>query len=150
VYARKLSKEQRDLTPKSHLALEPKDYRNAPGLPEAAREGFRRLYDKLCSVCHPTAYSLALFWNQAESGDTTTVRVTGGDDELRIRTLCQVHSEAIALAMSISVTTPALCLRALNWFSLPEIICPSIDRWNFDDIPAWKKAADRLSKGTIN
>lgn len=150
VYARKINKEERALTPDSHLALEPKDYRNAEGLPESAREGFRRLYDELCGVCHPTAYSLALFWNQTESGDTTTVCVTGGDDELRIRKLCQDHSEAISLAISISVTTSALCLRALNWFSLPEVRCPYIERWNFDDIPAWKKAADRLSRGLVN
>jgi len=150
VYAKKVHKEERGLAPDSHFALEPKDYRNAEGLPESARDGFRALYDELCGVCHPTAYSLALLWSQAESGDTTTVRITGGDDELRIRNLCQVHSDAISLAMSISVTTSALCLKALNWFSLSEIQCPSINRWNFEDIPAWKKAAARLSKGAIN
>lgn len=150
VYARKVGKDQRDLIPNAYLALEPKDYRNAEGLPESARESFRNLYDELCGVCHPTSYSLASFWNQTESGDITGVRITGGNDELCVRTLCQNHSDAISLAMSISVTTPALCLRALNWFSLPEVKCPSIDRWNFDDIPAWKKAADRLSRRTTN
>jgi len=150
VYARKVGKEQRDLTPNSHLALEPRDYRNAEGLPETAREGFRKLYDELCGICHPTAYSLALFWKQEESGDATKVRVASGDDELRVIKLCHDHSDAISLAMSISVTTPALCLKALNWFSLPEVKCPSIERWNFDNIPAWKKAADRLSKRTLN
>ncbi len=146
VYARKVTKEQRDVTPNSHLALEPKDYRNAEGLPEAAREGFRKLYDELCGLCHPTAYSLALLWDQVQSGDTTIVRIKDGDDESRIQRLCHEHSDAISLAMSISVTTSALCLRALNWFSLPQVKCPSIERWNFDDIPAWKKAADRLKR----
>jgi hypothetical protein len=48
------------------------------GLPEAAREWFRKLYDELCGVCHPTAFSLSLFWDQAASGDATVVRITSG------------------------------------------------------------------------
>ncbi len=150
VYARKVNKDERDLIPDSHLALEPKDYRNAEGLPQSAREGFRRLYDELCGICHPTAYSLALLWSEKQSGDTTIARITSGDDELRIRNLCLDHSDSISLAMSISVTASALCLKALNRFSIPEVKCPSIERWSFDDIPAWKKAADGLSERTSN
>ncbi len=134
IYGRKVSKPERDLVPESHIALDPKDYRNAVGLP--IRETFKQLYDELCGICHPTAFSLAFFW-QREGG---LVRLITPDDASHIWNLCDKYKEAINDALSISVTMSALCLKALNWFSLPEVRCAEVERWNFGDIPGWRKA----------
>ena len=53
IYGRRVGKGEQDMTPESHIALEPKEYRNAIGLPEDNRENFKELYDYLCGVCHP-------------------------------------------------------------------------------------------------
>jgi hypothetical protein len=41
-------------------------------------------------------------------------------------------------------------LNALNWFSLTETKCAEIASWNFDDIPAWRKAQMVVSKAMVN
>ncbi len=97
-----------------------------------------------------TAFSLTFLWNEKTRGDATTIHITAGEDETKIRSLCQKYEGAIELAMSLSVTVSALCLKTLNWFSLPEVRCPSIERWNFDDVPGWRKARDKLSKGPVH
>ncbi|HVS88342.1 MAG TPA: hypothetical protein VHF01_08980 [Candidatus Acidoferrum sp.] len=150
VYGRKVARADKIAIPTTHVALEPKDYRNAADLPEGDRESFSELYDELCGLCHPTAFSLAFLWNEKRRGDATTVHITADEDERKIRNLCQKHEKAIEFAMSLSVTGSALCLKTLNWFSLPEVGCPSIERWNFDDIPAWRKAQERLSTRLIH
>lgn len=147
VYARKTGKGDGATNPASHTALKPKDYRNAIGLPAEDRVSFSSLYDELCGLCHPTAYSLAFLWDQTTRGDAYTIHITGGEDDARIRALCQKFEKTIELAMSLSVTVSALCLKTLNWFSLPEVRCTSIERWNFDDVPAWKKVRAMLSEG---
>jgi hypothetical protein len=54
IYGRKVSKLERDSSPDSHVALDPKDYRNAIGLPDDEREMWRQLYDEICgSVTQP-------------------------------------------------------------------------------------------------
>ena len=135
IYGRKVGKGETAI-PESHYALEPKDYRNAIGLSEDKRDNFRQLYDHLCGICHPTAFSLAFLWER-EGG---WVQIKAGEDELYIRALCHKYEETISLAMSLSVTMSALSLKALNWFSLPQVNCSAIERWNFDAVPAWKKA----------
>jgi hypothetical protein len=51
----KISKSEKGAAPDSHIALEPKEYRNATDLPEMERTDLARLYDELCgflfSVC---------------------------------------------------------------------------------------------------
>jgi hypothetical protein len=66
IYGRKVAKADSSMTPESHFALEPKEYRNAAGFPDAEREDFRKLYDDLCGICHPTALSLAFLWDSSE------------------------------------------------------------------------------------
>lgn len=150
VYGRKVAKAEKATTPASHAALEPKDYRNAIGLPEHERQGFRELYDELSGACHPTAFSLTFLWGQAARGNATVIRITAGEDDARIRNLCQKYKETIEFAMSLGVSMSAFCLKALNWFSLPEVGCPSIERWNFDDVPAWTKMQGKPSSGTVH
>lgn len=150
VYGRKASKTDKTFAPTSHVALEPKDYRNAAELPEGDRETFRQLYDELCGLCHPTAFSLTFLWNEKTQGDATTVHITRGEDETKIRNLCLKYGKTIDFALSLSVTMSALCLKTLNWFSLPEVQCASIERWNFDDVPGWRKVQVKLSKGQVH
>jgi len=150
VYGRKVGKAHKAVTPRSHTALDPKDYRNAIGLPEGGRKGFVDLYDELSGLCHPTAFSVIIFWKQTLEGDVYTVRLTEGEDAARIRQLCQKHANTVEFAMSLSVTVSALCLKTLNLFPLPEVRCPSIERWNFDDVPAWSKVQAKLSKGPVH
>lgn len=147
VYARKVGKEQRETAPTSHIALEPKDYRNAIGLPEEQREVFRQLYDHLCGICHPTAFSLVPFWEQI--GDNS-IRIRSGRDDLQIQALCLEYEPVVTHCLSLSVTTSALCLKALNWFPLSEVKCATVEGWNFDDIPAWRKAQVAASKGIVH
>ncbi len=139
LYARKLGKTEKEMTPTSHIAHEPKDYRNAIGLPDDEREMWRQLYDELCGICHPTAYSLISF----RKGDNCRVEIVRPDDSSHILALCQKYKDVINSALSLSVTQPAMCLKALNWFSQPEIKCPEIEKWNVEDIPAWRKAQAR-------
>ncbi|PYV96740.1 MAG: hypothetical protein DMG89_16500, partial [Acidobacteria bacterium] len=141
-----VGKDEKEMTPNSHVALEPKEYRNALGLPEDKREVFRELYDHLCGICHPTAFSLTFLWER-EGG---WIQINKGQDEAFIRALCHKYEEAISLAFSLSVTMSAVCLNALNWFPLPEVRCAEIERWKFDDIPAWRKAQARASGGSVH
>ncbi len=149
VYGRKIPKADRGTTPASHTALEPKEYRNAIGLPEADRKSFTDLYDDLCGLCHPTGFSLAFLWNQTRGGDADVVHIREGQDDARIRRLCEKFEQTIQFAISLSVTMSALCLKALNSFSLPEVGCPLIERWNFDDVAAWRKVQATLSRGPV-
>lgn len=150
VYARKVGTSEKTVVATSHAALEPKDYRNAIGLPESEREAFRGLYDQLCAVCHPTAHSLTFLWRQSEEGDSTLVQVGQGGDKEMIEYICREYAETISLALSLSVTTSAVCLKALNRFPLPEVRCPSVEGWNFDDVPLWSKHQSALSSGVLH
>jgi hypothetical protein len=149
VYGRKLGKADRVVIPTSHVALEPKEYRNAAGFPDAEREKFRELYDDLCGICHPTAFSLAFFWGTAQ-GNAGIVRLGGADDETEIRSLCKKYGETINFAISLSVNLSAMCLKVLNRFSLPEVNSVRIDRWNFEDVPLGGKIQAFLSSGTVH
>ena len=147
VYGRKVGKADKVAPPTSHVALEPKDYRNAAGFPDAERENFRELYDRLCGICHPTAFSVAFLWESAQ-GNAGMVRFGGADDETEIKSLCKRYEKTISFAMSLSVTLSALCLKALNRFSLPEVSSVRIERWDFSDVPGWRKIQGFLSTGT--
>jgi hypothetical protein len=149
VYGRKVGKADKVATPTSHVAFEPKEYRNAAGFPEAERESFRELYDDLCGICHPTAFSLAFLWGTAQ-GKATIVRLGGGDDETEIKGLCKKYEETITFAMSLSVTLSALCLKALNSFSLPEVSSARIDPWNFESVPLGRKIQAARSRGSVH
>jgi hypothetical protein len=146
LYGRKRGKTEREMTQTSHLALEPKDYRNAIGLPDEEREMWRQLYDDLCGICHPTAFSLISFWKE----DNGRVEIVRPADSSHILALCQKYKGVISSALSLSVTQPAMCLKALNWFSLPDTKCPEIEKWNFDNVPAWKKAQALTVSGTVH
>lgn len=146
LYGRKLGKEERETTQMSHQALEPKDYRNAIGLPDDEREKWRQLYDELCGICHPTAFSLISFWNQ----DNGRVEIVQPADSSHILALCQKYRDVISTALSLSVTEPAMCFKTLNLFSQPEIKCPEIEKWNFDNIPVWRKTQAATVSGTVH
>jgi len=144
VYGRKIAKPERDLAPESHIAMDPKDYRDAISPP--IRGEFKKLYDELCGICHPTAFSLTFLWE----GEGGLVRIKAREDESHIRRLCDQYREAIAYALRLSVTMSALCLKALNWFSLAQTRCAEIERWNFDDVPAWRKAEAAALGSLVN
>jgi hypothetical protein len=146
LYGRKLGKTEKEMRPTSHLAKEPKEYRNAIGLPDGVREKWTQLYDELCGICHPTAFSLISFWK----GDDCRVEIVRPKDSSHSLALCQKYKDVINSALSLSVTQPALCLKALNWFSLPEIKCPEIEKWNFEDIPGWKNIQTATVTGTVH
>jgi hypothetical protein len=147
LYARKIfGKNQKEMTPKSHIAKEPWEYRAAVGLPEKEREAFSLLYDHLCGICHPTAFSLVSFCER----DDTSIRISPVPDEIQIRELCREYEAVISSCLSLSATTSALCLKALNWFSLAEVRCPDVEQWNFNDIPVWQKAQAIASRGIVN
>jgi hypothetical protein len=146
LYGRKLGKTEKEMTPTSHLALDPKDYRKAIGLPDDEREMWTQLYDTLCGMCHPTAFSLISFWKD----DDGRVEIVQPADGSYILALCQEYRAVIGTALSLSVTEPAMCLKALNWFSLPVTKCSDIEKWNFEDIPAWGKAQAAAKSGTVH
>jgi hypothetical protein len=145
VYARKLTKQDQGAAPASHQALDPKDYRNGLNLPAEHRERFRQLYDDLCGVCHPTAIGLVSVWETLPSG---AVRVTALDDRAAIKAFYDQHKEAVQFALSLSVTTSALCLRTMNRFAFAEVHCDAVEIWNFNDIRAWRKIEEKLSAAT--
>jgi hypothetical protein len=134
------------MSPASHMALEPKDYRSAIGLPADEREMWKQLYDELCGICHPTAFSLIADWKE-ENG---VVEIVHSDDNFQILTLCQKYKATISSALSLSVTTSMMNLMALDWFSMSETKCAEIARWNFDDVPAWKEAQAVVSRTMAN
>jgi len=142
VYARKLDKQEQDTAPASHRALEPRDYRNGLGLPDMERERFRQLYDDLCGVCHPTAVGLGSLWDTLPTG---AVQLTPLDDRAAIKTFYEQHKEAIQFALSLSVTTSALCLWTMNRFTIPDARCEPIEKWDLSDIPAWKKITAKIA-----
>ncbi|MBI4465387.1 MAG: hypothetical protein HY647_11840 [Acidobacteria bacterium] len=150
VYGRKVGKNDKVLTPESHLALEPRDYRNAIGLSEGDREGFRELYDELCGACHPTAFSLSFLWGRQPGENADTIHITADEDSARIRSLCQKYACTIQFAMEMSVSVSAICLKVLNWFPLPEVKCSSVERWNFDDVLLWRKVQALLTNPILN
>jgi hypothetical protein len=147
IYGRKLFvKTEREMSPASHMALEPKDYRSAIGLPADEREMWKQLYDELCGICHPTAFSLVAYWKD----DDGVVEIGQCDDSPQILALCKKYEDTISSALSLSVTTSMVNLKALSWFSLSETKCDEIARWNLEDIPAWKKAQAVVSRTMAN
>jgi hypothetical protein len=89
---------------------------------------WRQLYDDLCGICHPTAFSLIAGWKE-ENG---VVEIGQCDDSLQILALCQKYEATISSALSLSVTTSMMNLNALNWFSLPETKSFR-ERWKISD-----------------
>jgi len=146
VYGRKLGRSEKEMTPKSHEAKEPKQYRNAIGLPDDEREMWSALYDELCGICHPTAFSLLPFWK----GDDRRVEIIRPDDVCHILAICEQYRKVIDSCLSLSVTQPAMCLKVLNGFKLPEIKCLEIEKWNFEDIPEWKNIQAESMAGTVH
>lgn len=142
IYARKLNSHDQLTVPTSHKALEPKDYRNRINLPAEHRERFIKVYDELCGLCHPTAIGLGEFWETLPTG---AIRITGVDDRAAIRRLSDEHRDSIHFALSLSVTTSALCLRTMNLFDFLEVRNNAVEHWNFDDIPGWQKINDKLA-----
>jgi hypothetical protein len=69
---------------------------------------------KLCKLCHPTAFSLAFLWNEEMRNDATTVHLMAGEEDTRIRGLCQKYERTIELAISLSVNASVLCLDGLE------------------------------------
>jgi len=57
-------------------------------------------------------------------------------------TMSQTHGAGLN---RISVTTSALCLRTMNRFAFAQVHCDAVERWNFNDIPAWRKIEDKLT-----
>ncbi len=147
VYARKLDKQEQRTVPDIHRALDPKEYRNAVGLPEQYRDAFRLLYDDLCGYCHPTAIGLGLLWQTLPSG---ALQIADLDDRATITRFVAKHNDAIQFALSVSVTTSALCLRTMNRFDFPAVHCEAVEQWNFSDIRAWEKIEHKLKRGKRN
>jgi len=67
------------------------------------------------------------------------------DDRAAIKAFYERHQYAIPYALSLSVTTSALCLRTMNKFAFPEAHCEQVEQWDFSDIPGWKKINDRIT-----
>jgi hypothetical protein len=143
VYARRLDKQEETRVPTSHRALDPRDYRNGLGLQDIHRDRFRELYDDLCGFCHPTAIGLTTFWGTLDNG---AVQLKPFDDRSAITRFYERHKEAIQFALSLSVTTSALCLRTMNHFDFSSVHCASVDSWDFADVPAWKKIMNKIRK----
>lgn len=135
VYARKLTKQDKVVTPTSHEALEPRDYRKAIASLEA-RESLTKLYDELCSYFHPTAFSVAWLWQIMEDG---LVHLTDGDDDGMIRSICERHATPIELALTMSVNLSLLCLKSLNCFTLSDVWCLPIEHFDLSGLPVWNK-----------
>jgi hypothetical protein len=141
LYARKTNKQTKGAFPPSHAALEPWQYRSEIQS-EEHRKQFEEVYTELCGYCHPTFYSVAWLSEETVEGE---VRLKESDDANCITDICRRHHDVIELALSLSVTASALCLKTLNWFSLSEVWSPRLERWNFNDIPAWRKVEALLS-----
>ncbi len=145
VYARKLTKLDQGPITASHQALEPKGYRNGLDLPAEHRKRFGQIYDDLCGFCHPTAIGLIPFWKTLPSG---AVRIAVLDDRAAIKAFYDDHQETVQFALSLSVTTSALCLRTMNRFAFPDVRCDAIESWSFTDVPAWRKIEEKLDVAT--
>jgi hypothetical protein len=133
VYARKLRKDEQK-APGSHRALEPKEYRK--DIPEPYRSSLAQLYNELCGYFHPTAFSVGWLCNNTLPDGN--VQVVDAGDETAILELSSKHRSAIEFMLQLSINTSALCLKTLNWFSLPEVACLVIERWNFSDVQRWR------------
>lgn len=142
LYGRKLSRSEGEVQPASHRALEPKDYRDGAGLPPEERDGFRALYDELCGICHPTAFSFTPTLRFREGG----LSVGAAQDGPMILRLCEQYGSPIRTALSFGVTAPAVCLKLLNRFSLNPVASGFLERWCFDDVPLWRKAAAAMAE----
>ena len=52
---------------------------------------------------------------------------------------CQMPTQHIAF-MNMPPLRRCRLPESSNWFSLAEVRTPEVDRWNFDDILAWRKS----------
>ena len=83
-------------------------------------------------------------------GEKGDVLLSGGADANEILALCERHRDAIEFSISLSVTVAVLCLKTLNWFSMPEVSCSAVEHWDLRDVPAWGKLEAQLSNGTVH
>jgi hypothetical protein len=113
------------------------DILNRGGVPH-----IKELYSFLCDLTHPGASSVG-YWLEQE-GETQLILHTA-PDFLHIGNILAEYRETFLSVLMFSFNPGLATLAVLNYFSLPSIHTPDLQKWNLNNIPLWSKLGKYLS-----
>jgi hypothetical protein len=132
-HARRLQKEKKGEAPKSHEAMTIQNYLRSL---DADYEKAAVLYERLCSLTHPSAESLAPF-----IGDSTrsTWRLTQRDQKQIAKDLHAAFYDVFSDILIKALNLPLTLLKLLNTFKEPSLFTPTMGAAEARNIPIWPK-----------
>ena len=136
-FARKVDKKKHERVPDSHHALDPWEYRKRIECPDVMTDGFRRLYDDLCALSHPTSIGLELFWTALPDGRYGLRKEN--EDRKHICDLLHQYKSVIDDIFMLTTNSAGVTLRLLNHFPFPYAYKSSgIGDWHNDRMDQWQ------------
>lgn len=101
-----------------------------------------KLYQRLCSITHPSADSINFLFDQDREGNEK-LRLKLDNDIKFIQELLDEFPNALATAVMMSSTSPMLVLKVLHKFRIhPKL--PIMKKLTWEKIPAWPRIEKAL------
>ena len=134
-HGRKVNKEEH--APESHRARAPWEYLK---FIDAMRiEGAKELYAELCEIVHPAARSVSIMFGMCSDGLIARLE---SEPEI-LRSCVQKRQSVLSDVLMAAYNPPLLMLRVLHRFGIFAQL-PSLKRYRFDAIPAWRQIEKAL------
>jgi hypothetical protein len=137
-----------DEAPSSHRALTTRDYFEEMGIEFGPLA--KAVYEPLCDLTHPGAFSTACFLDVARSEVFDTTKISAIHARLHAAALFVQHAEAFKNAVYLSFNHPLIALRVLHTFPMSEIKIPFVEKIDFSQIATWRHCADSLRKQGVS
>lgn len=116
-------------------------------LVEPVLPGAGKIYQRLCSITHPSSDSINyMFGQNVESKERFRLEIQS--DAAAIANFISEHSALMPTALMMSCNPPLLILRVLHKFGIhPKL--PMLRNLNWEEIPAWAEIKKRLGRSAV-
>lgn len=135
-HARRLSKEERDTLPSTHIAKPAKTY--VSGLENQEPGGWYAWYEELCEYCHPAARSTSYMMMGIDSENSIFMPST---DDIHLEEIIKARSRHLEEILRLAFAPALLTLKVLSYFPASHLHAKFIEQLNFRDMPGWQKCA---------
>ena len=132
-----------EITDPVHAAKQIRDYLD--GLKHAGIRDVHAFYAELCSITHPSAESVVLWFDEAKEGHEVIWRRTGTGQRERIDEFLNHWRETNVGVFNAAFVPVFMSLRVLHKIDfLPKI--PSLKSFPLESFTAWKQIERQISK----
>lgn len=136
-HGRKLKKTES--APESHAAKTMREYLDS--LQGASSGPLHVCYEELCNITHPAADSVLYLLEKRNNGSLAFAK---RPDEQAISDLCTRGSTVVTFCVSESLIYPAVILRVINRFGLPELRTAAAEDVPLEHVPLWRDLESQL------